>query len=240
MVRNFLKTLRVVALGSAMLLTANAAFAADTNLPLGTLWKGEAPAGSPPWVNVLIRTFSDAAPGAYASYEWIRYTLEVQVTTDSAFHDETPASCCGVQGYGHLSGRETLESLYLNLNPRLDIDKLRIYWTGAPMAAGQPGSDTFPAAGLRPSKIRIEANEFGLGAAGKFDIKLEWDGNTKLGPSGVSWSKLLFVYGDGGIDDALLPSDIQVMSRNARSGLAPFIAAGHIKHVDGGDEAWIK
>jgi hypothetical protein len=238
MTRTLLKALRAMALGTSMILVANAGMAADTSLPLGTLWKGDAPAGTPAWVNVLFRTFTDVPTGNLGSYEWIRNTVEVQITTDGILHDDPTPSCCPVQGKGNLTGRENLEALYLNLNPRLNIHKLKIYWTGAPMSAGPSGSNVFPAPGLPPSKIDIGSNDFEVGKAGKFDIELQWDGNKKLGPSSVSWSKLLFVYDDG--NEVLLPSDIQVVSRNPRSGLAPFVAVGHIKHVDGDDDAWIK
>ncbi len=232
------KWLSEIALGITMLLTSSVGFAADTDLQLGTLWKGTAPEGTPAWINVLYRTFSDAPAGSFGTYEWIRYTVEVQVTTDRIVHDDTPHTCCEVHGKGNLTGQEILDTLYLNVNPRLDIEKLKIYWTGAPMAPGPTGSNVFPVAGNPPSKIDIEANEFELSSAGKFDILLQWRGIKRLGPSGTSWSKLLFVYDDG--RQELLPSDIQVSSRNARSGLAPFIAVGHIKNVGGDDNAWIK
>jgi hypothetical protein len=99
----------------------------DTDLPLGVSWNGDAPGGAPPWVNVLFRDFSDAAPGAYGDFEWIRKTIEVQVTTGSDFYDEPGGSCCGVQGKGNLTAYENLKALWLSFNPRLDVKKLKIY-----------------------------------------------------------------------------------------------------------------
>ena len=54
----------------AVLCMAGAAQAVeDTDLALGESYAGTAPGGGAPWVNVLLRDFSDAAPGAYGDFE---------------------------------------------------------------------------------------------------------------------------------------------------------------------------
>jgi hypothetical protein len=209
----------------------------DTDLPLGKSFKGEAPAGDAPWVNVLLRDFSDAQPGAYGDFEWIRNTVEVQVTTGSEFYDDAGGSCCGVQGKGNLTGSESLRSLYLNVNPRLNPKKLKIYWTGEPMPPGPDGANTFPAAGLKPTQIQIGRNEFQADGAGSFDILIQWKGKEKLGPD-VDWSKLLIVYDDGNKD--ISADDFLMVSHRPERHGGPFIGVGRVKGIDGDDSAWIK
>jgi hypothetical protein len=215
----------------------------DTDLSLGDSYSGSAPGGTPPWVNILFRDFSDADPGAYGTFEWIRNTVEVQITTrttaDGAPFDDPGGSCCPVVGKGNLTGRERLSELYLNLNHALDPRKLKIYWTGKPMAPGPAGSNVFPAAGLAPVSIKIDGDAFQPGdGAGRFDIRLRWAGDEKLGQDG-DWSKLLFVYDDANTD--ISAEDFLVVSKRAKSKAGPFIAVGRIKNTHGhSDNGWIK
>ncbi len=215
----------------------------DTDLPLGQSYAGTAPGGSAPWVNVLFRDFSDAEPDAYGTFEWIRNTVEVQITTATtapgAPFDDAGGSCCPVVGKGNLTGRERLDDLYLNFNRALDARKLKIYWTGRPMAPGPDGSNVFPAAGLEPVAMLVRENHFHAGGgAGRFDILLKWGGRAKLGQDG-DWSKLLFVYDNGHTD--ISAEDFLVVSNKPRSHAAPFIAVGRIQHTDGRSaNGWIK
>ncbi len=215
----------------------------DTDLGLGRAYAGTAPGGSAPWVNILFRDFSDAAPGAYGSFEWIRNTVEVQVTTattapDAPF-DDPQGSCCPVAGKGNLTGRERLNELYLNFNHLLDPNKLKVYWTGEPMPDGPDGSNVFPAAGLEPIAMQIRKDTFAPGAgAGRFDIVLKWGGTGKLGQD-ADWSKLLFVYDNGNTD--ISADDFLVVSKAAASPSAPFIAVGKVLNTDGASAiGWIK
>ena len=228
----------------AVLCMAGAAQAVeDTDLALGESYAGTAPGGGAPWVNVLLRDFSDAAPGAYGDFEWIRNTVEVQVTTATtapgAPFDDPGGSCCPVVGKGNLTARERLTELYLNFNHLLDVRKLEVYWTGKPMAAGPDGANVFPAAGLEPIVMEVRENGFNPGhRAGRFDIRLKWGGGGDLGQD-ADWSKLLFVY-DGGNTD-ISAEDFLVVSKGATSPSAPFIAAGRVLNTDGASATgWIK
>ncbi len=225
-----------IALAATFHLTAPAS-AQDVDLGLSTAWKGAAPAStSLPWVNVLLRDFS--AAGDLGTYEWIRPTVEMQVTTGQGiFSSPNPGGCCDVTGKGNLVPGETLQALYMNLNPRLDARKLKLYWTGAPMPPGPAGSNVFPAAGLRPVSIEIAPNAFALDGAGRFDIKIVWNGQDKLGGE-FQHSQLLFVYDDPSVD--LSPEDFFAISTGANSSSAPFVAVGVVKGIDGSKTGWIK
>ena len=229
-----LKGFRALALVGAMLM-AGGAQALDTDLPLGTSYSGTAPGGAAPWVNVRFRDFSGADRDAYGTYEWIRNTVEVQVTTSGVFHDDPGA----VVGKGNLTAKERLLELYLNVNSRLDASKLKIYWTGKPMDAGPAGSNVFPASGLEPSRIEVRENGFKAdGGAGRFDILLMWNGNAKLGQD-ADWSKLLFVYDNGNTD--ISADDFLVESNGATSPGAPFIAVGRVQNTsEATAHGWIK
>jgi hypothetical protein len=237
-----LKGFRALALAGAML-TAGGAQALDTDLPLGTSYSGTAPGGAAPWVNVRFRDFSGADPGAYGTFEWIRNTVEVQVTTATtapgAPYDDPGGSCCPVVGKGNLTAKERLLELYLNFNSRLDASKLKVYWTGKPMDAGPAGSNVFPAAGLEPIRIEVRENGFKAdGGAGRFDVLLMWNGNAKLGQD-ADWSKLLFVYDNGNTD--ISADDFLVVSSGATSPAAPFIAVGRVQNTNGATaNGWIK
>lgn len=225
--------LKGLAVGMAFGVLSWSASAADTDLPLRASWKGDAPGGAPPWVNVLMRDFSDAGP--LGDFEWIRPTVEVQITTAPGHFDDPGGSCCPVEGKGNLTGSENLRAIWLNVSSRLEAGKLKIYWTGNPMP---PFGHTFPAAGLQPSRISVRQNGFSLGSAGKFDIQIEWNGAHKLGQD-VDWSKLLFVYDDPSID--LTPEDFQVTSSGSHDAAAPFLAIGHVRRTSGAEgSAWIK
>jgi hypothetical protein len=219
--------------------------AQDSDLALGTVFAGARPgigaidASSPrnssaPWVNVRLRDFSDAAPGAYDNYEWIRKTVEVQVSVNDGFFGE--GTCCPVQGLGNLKADEYLSALYLNFNKRLNLHKLKLYWTGKSMPPGVPtNADTFGVAGKEPVEISIGKNAFRAGPGGDFDVVVKFkDGDLKPG----GWSKLLFVYDDG--NEEISPADFIVASRDPRSPYAPFIAVGQIKGIEGSKEGWIK
>jgi hypothetical protein len=126
----------------------------DTDMPLSVWWNGSPPTpDGRTWVNVLFRDFNGAGP--LGNYEWIRDTVELQITTDSLTHGlKAP-----VVGRGSLLSGEDVKSLWLKFNPNKDISKLKIYWTGASMAPGVPtNADTFPDAGLQPSDISLGAN----------------------------------------------------------------------------------
>lgn len=219
--------------------TFSASAAEDTQLPLGTAYAGGTPGGNAPWVNVLFRDFSND-PSDFGSYEWIRKTVEVQVTAGNELYDEPPSGgCCPVQGYGNLVGAERVDELLLNFNRHLDARKLKVYWTGKPMSPGPEGSNTFPDAGLEPVLLEVRKNGFeGGGKAGEFDIRIKWGGRLKLGRD-VGWSKLLFVYDNGNTDiDA---DDFLVTSKGAHSSAAPFIAVARIKNIAGQrSSGWIK
>ena len=230
-----LKRFRALALAGAMLM-AGGAQALDTDLPLGTSYSGTAPGGAAPWVNVRFRDFSGADTGAYGTFEWIRNTVEVQVTTaPGALHDDPGA----VVGKGNLTAKERLLELYLNFNSRLDASKLKVYWTGKPMDAGPAGSNVFPAAGLEPIRIEVRENGFKAdGGVGRFDILLMWNGNAKLGQD-ADWTKLLFVYDNGNPD--ISADDFLVESSGATSPAAPFIAVGRVQNTNGTTaNGWIK
>ena len=78
--------LSTFALASALLVSAYASAAVtDTSLPLNTWWDGAKPtANDRTWVNALFRDFSGADP--LGNFEWIRNTIELQITTDSLTH----------------------------------------------------------------------------------------------------------------------------------------------------------
>jgi hypothetical protein len=225
----------------AALMISGPAFAAvtDSSVALNFAWNGAKPSPDDrTWVNALYRDFSGA--GALGNFEWIRNTIELQVTTDSLLH----GSQAPVQGFGHLASGEDVKSLWLNFNPNKDISKLKISWTGASMAPGVPtNADTFPDAGLKPSDFVIGANIDKAGADGLFDIRIDWDkGGIKLGPddSANSFSKLLLVYNDG--KSNLEPSDFFFSSAPAQgSNFGPFEAVAHIRNIPGGgeDSGWI-
>jgi hypothetical protein len=243
-------TLRNAAVVTFTLVTgiaiAPASAQVDTDLPLGISFAGDAPGGTPPWVNVLFRDF-DNIPD-FGTFNWIKNTVEVQVTTAGGFYDEPGGSCCGVQGKGNLTGRENLKALWLNVHPRVDISKLKLYWTGESMPPGtQPGAcdssgcaDKFPAAGLRPTDIEIARNKFKVGPSGcDFDILIQWKGKNKLGQD-ADHSKLLLVYDDANQD--IDPSDFTVASDSCkRNRPGVFIGVGHVQNTSGGEgSGWIK
>jgi hypothetical protein len=242
------KWMGAVLVASSLALTAGlAAGAQDSDVALGTVFAGARPgigaadAASPrnnsaPWVNVRLRDFSDAPPGDYGTYEWIRKTVEVQISVDDGYYQQSGVGCCQVQGLGNLKGTEYLSALYLNFNKRLNLHKLKLYWTGKSMPPGVPtGADTFPVAGKEPVEVSIGKNAFHAGPGGDFDVKVVWkDGDMKPG----GWSKLLFVYDDG--KEEISPADFSVASRDPRSPYAPFVAVGQIKGIEGSKEGWIK
>jgi hypothetical protein len=211
----------------------------DTSVPLNFSWNGAKPTpDDQTWVNALYRDFSGA--GDLGNFEWIRNTIELQVTTDSLLH----GSQAPVQGLGHLASGEDVKSLWLNFNPAKDVSKLKIYWTGASMAPGVPtNADTFPDAGLQPSDIVTGSNIDKAGADGVFDIRLDWDkGGIKLGPadSANSFSKLLLVYDDGKVN--LEAADFFFTSAPGQgSDFGPFRAVAHIRNIPGAgeDSGWI-
>lgn len=211
----------------------------DTDMPLKVSWNGSPPTpDSRTWVNVLFRDFSGAGP--LDNFEWIRNTVELQITTDSLTHGKQAQ----VVGHGSLLSGEDVKSLWLKFNPKKDISKLKIYWTGASMAPGVPtNADTFPDAGLQPSDISLGANFDKAGADGHFDIKLEWkDGANKLGPADPdhSFSKLLLVYDDG--KSNIDASDFFFGSAPDKgSKFGPFDAVAHIRNIPttSEDSGWI-
>jgi hypothetical protein len=135
-------------------------------------------------VDVLFRDFSTAT--GLGDYAWIQNTIEVQVNSSGLTNQQ-------------------LQSLFLNFNPNLDINKLAFYWTGEPMPVpGIPdNANTFGMAGTKPSDIAIASNGFYAGGGQLFDIFVAWNQ-----PS--TFSKLLLVYDDShtdiGFSDFFLPS----------------------------------
>ena len=253
-----LLSLRSAIAAASLLLTAGAFAAEDNDLVLGTVFQGVRPAGAGPWVNARFRDFSDAAPGSYGTYEWIRNTVELQVSAGSALYDDAGGSCCPVQGRGNLTSKEYLSALYLSFNERLNIKKLKLYWTGTAIPGAPAGANTFPAAGLEPAEIGVGKNAFGAGQAGSFDIMIEWPDNM-LGPEHMPYSKLIFVYDDGKQD--ISPADFVVASRISRrasvwdqgdpdrpaergapskSPYAPFVGVAHIRNIEETKDGWIK
>jgi hypothetical protein len=236
---------KAAALILASALTGPALAQVDQRMPLGTHVAGDAPGAAPPWVTVLFRDF-DSIPD-FGTFNWIKNAVEVQITTDDQFHDDNPPSCCGVQGYGNLTGRENVKAIWLNVHPRVDLTKLKLYWTGESMPPGASGdacdangcADTFPAAGLKPSNISIGRNKFRAGPTGcSFDVLIEWKGEDKLGQA-AEHSKLLFVYDDAkkniGFSDFILASDACRNSGDLYMGVA------HIQNTDGSEGGgWIK
>ena len=229
--------LTAVALAAALAVSTYATAAVtDTSMPLNVSWNGAKPTPDDrTWVNALFRDFSGA--GALGTFEWIRNTVELQITTDSLLH----GSQAPVQGFGNLVGQEDVKSLWLNFNPSKDISKLAIYWTGAPMSPGPSGSDTFPDAGLKPSDMLAGPQNFDkAGADGNFDIRIDWDsGGIKLGPadSANSFSKLLLVYDNGASN--LDASDFFFSSSSGNgSPFGPFQSVAHIRNI-GNDSGWI-
>jgi hypothetical protein len=238
-----IRTAAVLAL--ALGATAPAIAQIDTDMPLGVSWNGDSPAGTPPWVNVLFRDFSNIPD--FGTFNWIKNTVEVQITTGGEVYDDPEPSCCAVQGKGNLTGRENLKALWLNVHPRIDLSKLKLYWTGASMPPGTVGdacnadgcADTFPAAGLEPTDISIGRDKFRAGSSScTFDILIQWKGKDKLGQD-VDWSKLLLVYDDANEDidsaDFMLPSDA------CKKAGALFMGVGHIQNTYGPQGGgWIK
>jgi len=152
------RTLRLLFTTAVLSVPLAAVAAEDTLLPLGHAYAGGTPSGDAPWINILFRDFSND-PSDFGTYEWIRKTVEVQVTAGNELYDEPPAGgCCPVQGYGNLVGQERLDELLLNFNRHLDIRKLRAYWTGNPMPPGPEGSNTFPDNGLEPVLMEVRKN----------------------------------------------------------------------------------
>jgi hypothetical protein len=225
--------LSTFALASALLVSAYASAAVtDTSLPLNTWWDGAKPtANDRTWVNALFRDFSGADP--LGNFEWIRNTIELQITTDSLTH----GASAPVQGFGNLADGETVESLWLNFNPNLEIGKLAIYWTGIAMPPGPSGADTFPDAGLQPSMLLVGPQDFDqAGADGLFDVRIDFPA---LGPADTanSFSKLLLVY-DGGRTN-IDPSDFFFSSAPGNGSSGPFKAVALIRNIPDGDSGWI-
>jgi hypothetical protein len=207
-----------LAVGASLLLAAGIALAQqEQNLTLNVPVQGSA-TGS---VNVLFRDFSDIPD--FGNFNWIKNTIEVQVTTNGVtYNDPPPADCCPVVGKGSLSAGQSLQSLFLNFNPNLDINKLKLYWTGDPMPPGEPtNAATFPTAGDKPSDIAIASNGFYAGGGQLFDIFMNWNGP-------MTFSKLLLVYDDAktdiGFSDFFLPSATAPYSTSPSFG--PLLAAG--------------
>jgi len=200
------RNLRHASFGAVLLLVAGAATAqaADKLLVLGVPVAGGA-AGS---VNVLFRDFSTATLDP--DFEWIRNTIELQVTPSLTDQD--------------------LQSLFLNFNPDLDISKLALYWTGAPMPVPgiPPGGSTFPGSGDKPSGIAIASNVFYAGGGQLFDILAQWD-------AGMTFSKLLLVYNnantDIGFDDVFVTSSTVPSYTGPNFG--PLLAAGAVVGPEG-------
>ena len=207
-----------LAIGAGLLLASGIGAAQqEQNLSLNIPVAGSA-TGS---VNVLFRDFSTAS--GLGDYAWIQNTIEVQVTTNGVtYNDPPPADCCPVVGKGSLAAGQSLQSLMLNFNPNLDINKLKLYWTGDPMPPGVPtNAATFPTAGTKPSDIAIAPNGFYAGGGQLFDIFMNWNGP-------MTFSKLLLVYDDGKTDIGF--SDFFVSSATApystAAGFGPLLAAG--------------
>jgi len=237
--------LLALALGSAAPVMAQ-----DHDMPLGIAFSGDAPAGTPPWVNVRFRDFDTIerdGPNGFGTYYWLKNTVEVQVTTGNGFYDEPGGSCCGVQGLGNLTGRENLKALWLNVSPRVDLTKLKLYWTGESMPPGTVGdacdasgcADVFPAAGLKPTDITIVRNKSHAGPSGcSFDVLIEWKGRDKLGQA-AEHSKLLFVYDDA--SQNIDWTDFMVASDACKKSGALFMGVGHVQNIYGPEgSGWIK
>lgn len=201
---------------AAVALAAGGLHAAEIDIPLSTAVTGQ-PGGTAPYVNVLLRDFSDA--GDMGSYEWIRNTIEVQVTTGSDKYD--PGPCCPVQGKGNLAAGDRLDALYLSVSPRIDLSKLKVYWAGEPMAAGPDGSNVFAASGLKPTAVMVKRDGFSAGAAGAFDIMVQWAGAQKFGPD-MPYVKLLLVYdnakSDIGLQDFTVSNGAAMAAASVKSG----------------------
>ena len=188
-----------LAIGVGLSLAAGMATAQqDQHLILNVPVEGSA-TGS---VNVLFRDFSDIPD--FGNFNWIKNTIEVQVDS------------------GGLPNQQ-LQSLFLNFNPNLDINKLAFYWTGEPMPV--PGipedANTFGNPGTKPSDIAIASNGFYAGGGQLFDIFVTWNQ-----PS--TFSKLLLVYDDSntdiGFSDFFLPSATAPFF--TPPGFGPLLAAG--------------
>jgi len=214
------KTIGIIAIA----LSCSALRAAEADIPLSAAIGGGAPAGKAPWVNLLLRDFSDA--GDMGSYEWIRNTVELQVTTGSEKYD--PGPCCPVQGKGNLGANQRVKAVYLNIASRLDPSKLRVYWAGEAMTPGPEGSNVFAASGARPSRIQVNKGAFRSSGAGTYDAYIEWQGSATLGPE-TPYVKLLLVY-DGAKTD-ISPDDFAVSNGTARA--AATVDAG-------GADVWIR
>jgi|GEM_PF-2770239 hypothetical protein len=204
--------------GVSLVFTSAVALAQqEQNLTLNVAAEGSA-TGS---VNVLFRDFSTAS--GLGDYAWIQNTIEVQVTTNGiTYNDPPPADCCPVVGKGSLAAGQSLQSLMLNFNPNLDINKLKLYWTGDPMPPGVPtNAATFPTAGTKPSDIAIAPNGFYAGGGQLFDIFMNWNGP-------MTFSKLLLVYDDAKTDIGF--NDFFVTSATApystAAGFGSLLAAG--------------
>jgi hypothetical protein len=206
-----------LAFGASLLLASGIATAQqEQNLLLNVPVEGSA-TGS---VNILFRDFSTAT--GLGDYAWIQNAIEVQVTTNGVtYNDPPPNDCCPVVGKGSLASDQSLQSLFLNFNPNLDINKLRLYWTGAPMSPGLPNAATFPTAGDQPSDIAIGTNVFYAGGGQLFDIFVRWN-------EPMTFSKLLLYYTDPtvdlGFDDFFVPS--ATVPSYTSPGFGPLLAAG--------------
>jgi len=188
-----------LAIGVGLSLAAGMATAQqDQHLILNVPVEGSA-TGS---VNVLFRDFSDIPD--FGNFNWIKNTIEVQVDSSGLPNQQ-------------------LQSLFLNFNPNLDINKLAFYWTGEPMPV--PGipedANTFGNPGTKPSDIAIASNGFYAGGGQQFDIFVAWNQ-----PS--TFSKLLLVYDDSntdiGFSDFFLPSATAPFF--TPPGFGPLLAAG--------------
>lgn len=212
--------LRFLSLAGLLLASGMATAQVDENLTVtGTV-------GS---VNVLFRDFSNIPD--FGDYNWIKNTIEVQITTDGVTHNDPPPNdCCPVVGKGSLPADQHLQSMFLNFNPNLDITKLALYWTGSPMPVpGIPSTaTTFPTTGAEPSEIAIAPNGFYAGGGQLFDIFLHW--NTSM-----TFSKLLLVYDNANTDIGF--NDVFVTSSTAPfftgPSLGPLLGAGAVSGPDG-------
>jgi hypothetical protein len=188
-----------LAIGASLLLASGFATAQqDQHLILNVPVEGSA-TGS---VNVLFRDFSNIPD--FGDFNWIKNTIEVQVDSSGLPNQQ-------------------LQSLFLNFNPNLDINKLAFYWTGEPMPVpGIPdNANTFDNPGTKPSDIAIASNGFYAGGGQLFDIFVAWNQ-----PS--TFSKLLLVYDDSntdiGFNDFFLPSATAPFF--TPPGFGPLLAAG--------------
>lgn len=175
----------VAALAGGAMLSGTAG--AEINLGMDKVIAAQTPAGSAPWVNVRMFELD--------GFEPLAHTVEFQVSTVPDTYDDpplaAPGDCCPMPGRGNLGAGETLQAVFLSVNPELFAvlgASLLVQWTGdvPPFPSGQSelvAYGPFPDAGQAPASILVSDDP----ASTDFDITITFN-------PGTTHSKFLATY----------------------------------------------